>query len=74
MAVDRIEGLQIALVHLLFNTVGILLFYPVHAMRRVPLALAVRLASFAAKRRALAIVYVVVGFYVIPLVGILVLR
>lgn len=74
LAVDRIEGLQIAFVHLLFNVAGILLFYPVPYLRRVPLGAARTLAAWAVKRRVAAIVYVVFGFYVVPLLGILVLR
>jgi solute carrier family 34 (sodium-dependent phosphate cotransporter) len=74
LAVDRIEGLQIAFVHLLFNIGGLLVFYPVPLLRRVPLRVATRLGSFAVRHRASVIAYIVVGFYVIPLVGILLLR
>ncbi len=74
LAVDRIEGLQIALVHLLFNIGGVLLLYPVPALRRIPLRLASALAGVAAGRRTLVMVYILLVFYVLPLVGILVLR
>ena len=74
LAVDRIEGLQIALVHLLFNVGGVLLLYPVPALRRVPLRLAAALARVATQRRTLVMVYILLVFYVLPLVGILVLR
>ena len=74
LAVDRIEGLQIALVHLLFNVGGVLLLYPVPALRRVPLRLAASLARVATQRRTLVMVYILLVFYVLPLVGILVLR
>lgn len=74
LAVTRIEGLQIALVHLLFNCAGVLLFYPVPALRRLPVALATRIAGLAVRNRSLAIAYVAVAFYVVPFVAILVLR
>ena len=74
LAVDRIEGLQIAFVHLLFNTAGLLLFYPVPWLRRLPLALARRVAALAVRNRALSIVYVVLAFYVVPLLVIVLLR
>jgi solute carrier family 34 (sodium-dependent phosphate cotransporter) len=74
LAVDRIEGLQIALVHLLFNVVGVLLLYPVPALRRIPLAVAGVIARAATERRSLVFLYIVVTFYLVPLVGILVLR
>jgi solute carrier family 34 (sodium-dependent phosphate cotransporter) len=74
LAVDRIEGLQIAFVHLLFNCAGIVIFYPLPFLRRVPLRVARRLGDFAARRRVTALIYIVFGFYVIPLLGILLLR
>ena len=74
LAVDQIAGLQIAFVHLLFNLAGVLLFYPVPWLRRLPLKLADKVASMAVANRALALVYVVVAFYVVPFVVILILR
>jgi solute carrier family 34 (sodium-dependent phosphate cotransporter) len=74
LATARPEGLAIALVHLLFNASGILLIYPIPAIRRFPMALAEGLARIADGRRYLAIVYVVGGFIVLPLVVLLVLR
>lgn len=74
MAVDRIEGLQIALVHLLFNLAGVALFYPVPALRQVPLRLAKRIGLLAMRRRLAVVALVVMTFYVLPLTGILVLR
>jgi sodium-dependent phosphate cotransporter len=59
-------GLTIALVHLLFNIIGIALIYPVLAIRRLPLAAARGLANVAVKSRVVAILYVVVLFYLIP--------
>jgi sodium-dependent phosphate cotransporter len=74
LTVDRIEGLQIALVHLLFNITGVLLLYPIPALRRVPLWIATQIATFASKRRSLVFVYIVILFYVVPFVGIVLLR
>lgn len=74
LAVDQIQGLQIALVHLLFNVVGTTLFYPVPALRRLPLRAARALADAALRRRTIVIGYILFLFYVVPLVGILLLR
>ncbi|MBA2529163.1 MAG: Na/Pi symporter [Euzebyales bacterium] len=74
LAMPQIAGLQIALVHLLFNVAGTLLFYPIPALRRLPLALARRLADQAVKRRGLVLAYVVVVFVGVPLVGVLAFR
>lgn len=73
LAATRPEGLTIALVHLLFNLIGILVVYPLEPIRRIPVALAAGLAGVVDARRALAPVYVLGGFVVVPLVGLLVL-
>ena len=59
-------GLQIALVHLLFNLSGILLIYPVGFIRRIPLAAAQRLAETAVNSRKWALIYVIGLFYGLP--------
>lgn len=73
LATARPEGLTIALVHLLFNLTGILIVYPVGAVRRIPVALATGLARAVDTRRQLAAIYVVGGFIVVPLVGLFLL-
>ena len=57
----------------LFNITGILMLYPVHQLRRIPMRLARGLADLACENRLLAVGYVVGAFLVMPLVGILVL-
>lgn len=70
VAADRPEALTIALVHTLFNITGILLFYPVPALRSIPIRLASRLAALAEAKKRLVLVYVVGLFVVLPIVGI----
>ena len=48
-------GLQIALVHLLFNLSGMLLIYPVRAVRRVPLGVARGVTALALRSRKLTV-------------------
>ena len=67
-------GLEIALVHLLFNLTGILLVYPVGAIRRIPLRLAVATSHIALRSRSLVIVWIAGVFYGIPAVVLLVSR
>ncbi|HPF14630.1 MAG TPA: Na/Pi symporter, partial [Planctomycetota bacterium] len=43
-AAETSAGLTIALVHVLFNLIGVLLFYPIPAFRRIPIFLAELLA------------------------------
>jgi sodium-dependent phosphate cotransporter len=64
--VHATAGIQIALVHLFFNLVGILLIYPVPAVRRLPLAAASGLAQVATQSRRYAIIYSLGLFYGLP--------
>jgi solute carrier family 34 (sodium-dependent phosphate cotransporter) len=74
LATNRPEALTVALVHTLFNVAGILLFYPVPALRRLPIRIAEWLAEMAARRRSMVIGYVIVTFLVIPAIGVILLR
>lgn len=65
------QGLAIALVHLLFNVVGILIIYPYRPVRQVPMKLATRLAEAAARSRRVAAFFIIGAFYAVP--GILIL-
>jgi len=73
LAAGTVDGLTIAFVHVLFNIAGILLLYPLPAMRFVPVRIAERLADVAIRRRWLAVTYVALAFIVVPLLGIVVL-
>jgi solute carrier family 34 (sodium-dependent phosphate cotransporter) len=70
LAVVRPEGLTIALVHTLFNVTAIALFFPVPAVRYLPVKAAERLADLALRRRSLVAVYVLGLFIVLPGLGI----
>ena len=59
-------GVEIALVHLLFNFSGIVLIYPLRFTRRLPLVAATGLAQAAVKSPKWALFYVAVLFYGIP--------
>lgn len=74
LAVDLPAGLVVALTHTLFNVTGILLFYPVPALRRIPPRLADRLADQAVRSPTSVIGYVIGLFVVVPALGIAVLR
>jgi sodium-dependent phosphate cotransporter len=64
--VNARAGVTIALVHLLFNLSGMLLIYPVGAIRRAPLTAARKLADVAVRSRVLALAYVAILFYGLP--------
>ncbi len=64
-------GVEIALVHFLFNVAGTLLIYPVARIRALPLGAARWLADAAVRSRKVALAYVFGLFYLLP--GVLVL-
>ena len=74
LATDKPEGLTIALVHLIFNLCGVLLFFPIPAMRRIPIRLATAMASLAQRNPLWVVAYVVVTFVLLPLIGWLTFR
>lgn len=67
-------GLTIALVHLLFNLSGTLLFFPIPAIRHIPIRCAVKLADITMKNKMYAILYVLICFILLPLAGTLIFR
>ena len=71
VAAESPDALTIALAHVAFNVLGILIFYPFPALRRIPLRLATRTAAAAVKRRSVVLVYIVFLFILSPLVIIL---
>jgi sodium-dependent phosphate cotransporter len=61
------DPLQIALVHLFFNTTGILLFYPLPWLRELPMYAARRLGRGAAIWRFFPLIYIGLAFLIGPL-------
>ena len=60
-------ALQISFCHLFFNISGILLFYPVPYLRRIPIRLARGLGNTTAEYRWFAIAYLIVCFGCLPI-------
>lgn len=69
--VHQKAAVTIAFVHLLFNISGILVWYPLGFMRRVPLRLAQFVAAASVRNRGFALAYVGLVFFAIP--GILIM-
>jgi sodium-dependent phosphate cotransporter len=74
LATDHPAGLVIALVHLYFNVIGVTVWYSIPFLRAIPLNLAQRLARRAEVRKSLVVVYVIGGFVIIPIIGVLALQ
>merc|ERR1712048_857644 len=62
----KFGGVQIALAPLFFNIVGILVWFPVPATRRIPLMAARLLGSYASYYRWVPVLYIAVVFVAIP--------
>jgi len=72
IAADNPDALVIALAHVTFNVLGILIIYPWPRIRRIPLALAEMTANAAVKRKSIVAGYVIGLFIVVPLAVLLI--
>ncbi|MCY4643339.1 MAG: Na/Pi symporter [Bacteriovoracales bacterium] len=63
----NVAGLIIALVHFIFNCLGMLIWYSIKPLRRVPLYLAEKLGEVCAQKRILGVAYIAIVFFVLPL-------
>jgi sodium-dependent phosphate cotransporter len=59
-------AVTIAFVHLAFNIAGILVWYPIPFLRRVPLNLARRVAAASVRNRWFALLYIGLLFFALP--------
>lgn len=59
-------AVSIAIAHFLFNLIGVLIFYPIPILRKVPLELASRLGKLTTKYRLTVFVYILMIFFFIP--------
>lgn len=64
---DNVGSLQVALCHLFFNITGIIVFFPIPFMRRIPLTAARNLGKLTRYWRFFPVVYIIVVFFVLPL-------
>jgi sodium-dependent phosphate cotransporter len=67
MVADGTGPLQVALAHLFFNVTGIIIWYPIPFMRRVPLAAARALGKATRIWRGFPLLYIFMAFFVIPI-------
>ena len=61
------QALQVALAHLFFNITGIIIWYPVPFMRKVPLEGARALGRYTRRSRSIPPIYIAIVFFIIPL-------
>ncbi|HBG31791.1 Na/Pi symporter [Candidatus Macondimonas diazotrophica] len=65
---NAIFALQIALVHLIYNVLGVILIYGIPFLREVPIRAAQTLADATVKHKLYAVAYIGLVFFVIPFV------
>lgn len=73
LAADSPDALVIALAHVSFNVIGLVIIYPWPRIRRIPIELASRTAAAAVKNKAIVAAYVFGLFIVAPLAIVLIL-
>ncbi len=71
LATGNIASVTIAFAHMLFNILGIAVFFP---LRRIPLYLATKISDVAVKSKFIPITFIVVLFFVIPILLITIWR
>ena len=59
-------ALAVAMCHLLFNLFGVLILFPIGAVRNIPIWMSETLGHYAGKRRLVGIAYIVITFFLIP--------
>ncbi|MGI9276905.1 MAG: Na/Pi symporter [Endozoicomonas sp.] len=59
-------ALQIAIVHLFYNLLGVIVIYGIPFLRDIPLTLSEKLADVASERKMYALLYIVSVFFVVP--------
>jgi sodium-dependent phosphate cotransporter len=60
------SAISIAMAHFLFNLIGILIFYPIPVLRKIPIALANGLGKLTLRYRLVGFVYILMTFFFIP--------
>ena len=74
LATGNLAAVTVAFAHLFFNLTGIVLVYPVPAIRNIPMKMARALAELTSRSRIYAFVYIGLVFYLIPLILIAIWR
>jgi len=70
----NVAGVIVAFEHVLFNVLGVAIIYPYPPLRRIPIKMALWLGGVARRSRKFAIIYVILAFFVLPVLVIIVSR
>lgn len=64
-------AIAIALSHLLFNLLGVILLFPIARVRRIPISLARKLGYATLSNRLVGILYILITFFLLPFLMVL---
>jgi sodium-dependent phosphate cotransporter len=67
LVAEGTNALQVALCHLYFNISGIIIWYPIPFMRKIPLNMARSLGKATRVWRGVPIIYLIIVFFLLPL-------
>ncbi|HIJ67827.1 MAG TPA: Na/Pi symporter [Planctomycetes bacterium] len=65
-ATGDLSAIVVAFEHFLFNTIGVVIIFPIRAFRAVPINLAKALGDLAFKKRRVAVLYMLGVFFFVP--------
>ncbi|WP_088241221.1 Na/Pi symporter [Calothrix rhizosoleniae] len=65
---QAVPALEIAMIHMLYNFLGVVVIYGIPFLRQLPVIGAQKLADVASERKYLAVVYILGVFFVIPII------
>jgi sodium-dependent phosphate cotransporter len=74
LAVGEVPAVTVALAHMLFNVCGILVIWPVPAIRKLPIVMAEKMTRVAMHSRVIPVVWVLFFFFAVPAAAIFLLR
>ncbi len=74
LAVGEVPAVTVALAHMLFNICGILVIWPLPAIRRLPIIMAEKMTHIAMYSRIIPVVWVLFFFFAVPAMAIYFLR
>jgi sodium-dependent phosphate cotransporter len=74
LAVGEVNAVTVAFAHMLFNVSGILVIWPIPAIRRLPIRMAEKMTAVAMHSRMIPVAWVLFFFFALPFTAILLLR
>ncbi|MEJ7643183.1 MAG: Na/Pi symporter [Chryseolinea sp.] len=63
---STLSSISIAIVHFLFNMLGVVLFFPIPVLRKLPIKMAEWMGELTLKYRLIGFVYILLAFFFLP--------